>query len=89
MSVADEVIVEIRRVPKYYVYLYNQYLCITTNIVSANPVHGVVYLIQHCGNLLVTGGFLRVLRFPSPIKLIDTYINEISPRHEQDSHSQC
>jgi hypothetical protein len=50
---------------------------ITTNIVSANPVHGVVYLIQHCGNLLVTGGFLRVLWFPSPIKLIDTYINEI------------
>jgi hypothetical protein len=47
---------------------------ITTNVVSSNPVHGEVYSIQHyfikfVSDLRQVGGFLRVLRFPPPIKL--------------------
>jgi hypothetical protein len=51
---------------------------ITTKVVSSNPVHGEVYLIQHyvikCVSDLwqVGGGFLRVLWFPPPIKLTTT-----------------
>jgi hypothetical protein len=46
---------------------------ITTNVVSSNRVHGDVYSIQYYVIKLVTdlrqvGGFLRVLRFPPPIK---------------------
>ena len=46
----------------------------------SNPVHGEVYSLQHyvikfVSDLRQVGGFLRVLRFPPPIKL--TYINEI------------
>ena len=42
---------------------------ITTKVVSSNPVHDKVYLIQHCvikfvSDLRQVGGFLRVLRFP-------------------------
>jgi hypothetical protein len=42
--------------------------------VSSNPVHGDVYSIQHyvikfVSDLRQVGGFLRVLRFPLPIKL--------------------
>ena len=47
---------------------------ITTNIVSSNHVHGEVYSIQHyvikfVRDLRQVGGFLRILRFPPPIKL--------------------
>jgi hypothetical protein len=47
---------------------------ITTNVVGSNPVHSEVYSIQHyvikfISNLRQVGGFLRVLRFPPPIKL--------------------
>jgi hypothetical protein len=47
---------------------------ITTNVVSSNPVHGEVYLIQHyvitfVSDLWQVGVFLLVLRFPPPIKL--------------------
>ena len=47
---------------------------ITTNVVSSNSVHGEVYSIQHyymkfVSDLRQVGGFLRVLRFPPPIKL--------------------
>ena len=47
---------------------------IITNVVTLNPAHGEVYLIQHyvikfVSNLRQVGGFLRVLRFPPPIKL--------------------
>jgi hypothetical protein len=47
---------------------------ITTNIVSMNPVHGEMYLIQHyvikfVSNLQQVSGFLWVLWFPPPIKL--------------------
>ena len=48
---------------------------ITTDVVvSSNPVHGEMYSIQHyvikfVSDLRQVGGFLRVLRFPPPIKL--------------------
>jgi hypothetical protein len=50
---------------------------ITNKVVSSNPVHGEVYSIQHYVIKLVkdlrqVGGFLRVLRFPPPIKLTAT-----------------
>jgi len=45
--------------------------------VSSNPIHGGVYSIQHyvikfVSDLWQVGGFLLVLRFPSPIKLTTT-----------------
>jgi hypothetical protein len=47
---------------------------ITTKVVSSNRVHGEVYSIQQyvikfVSDLRQVGGFLRVLRFPPPIKL--------------------
>ena len=47
---------------------------ITTKIVSSNPAHGEVFSIQHYVILFVSdlrqvSGFLRVLRFPPPMKL--------------------
>ena len=50
---------------------------ITTKVMCLNPVHGEVYLIQHyviqfVSDLLQVSGFLRVLRFPPPIKLTAT-----------------
>ena len=48
---------------------------ITTKVVSLNPVHGEVYLIQHyvikfVSDLRQISGFLWGLQFPPPIKLI-------------------
>jgi hypothetical protein len=52
-------------------YLCNQRLYITTKVVSSNPIHGEMYLMQP--NVIKfdsdlrqseDGGFLRVLRFP-------------------------
>jgi hypothetical protein len=50
---------------------------ITTNVVSSNPVYDEVYSIQHymikfVSDLGQVSGFLRVLRFPPPIKLTIT-----------------
>ena len=50
---------------------------ITTEVVSQNPVHGEVYLIQHyvikfVSYLRQVGGFLLVHWFPLPIKLTAT-----------------
>jgi hypothetical protein len=50
---------------------------ITTNVFSSNPTHGEMYSIQpyvikFVSDLRQVGGFLRVLRFPPPIKLIYT-----------------
>jgi hypothetical protein len=50
---------------------------ITTNVVSSNPVYDEVYSIQHymikfVSDLRQVSGFLRVLRFPPPIKLTAT-----------------
>ena len=56
---------------------------ITTKVVSSNPVHGEVYSIQHyeiefVSDLRQVSGFLRLLRFPPPIKLTATiFITEI------------
>jgi len=54
---------------------------IITNVVSSNPIHDKVYLIQQymikfVSYLQQVGGFLWVLRFPPPIKLT-TDITEI------------
>jgi hypothetical protein len=48
-----------------------QLVPITTNVVSSNPTHGEVYLIQHyvikfVSDLRQVSGFLWVLRFPPP-----------------------
>ena len=50
---------------------------ITTKVVSLNPIHSEVYSIQHyvikfVSDLQQVSGFLRVLRFPPPIKLTAT-----------------
>jgi len=57
--------------------LHVQSVPATTKIVSYNRVHGEVYSIQHymikfVSDLWQVGGYLRVLRFPSPIKLTAT-----------------
>jgi hypothetical protein len=57
--------------------LYVQSVPITITVVSSNPVHGEVYSIQNyvkkfVSELQQVGGFLRVLRFPPPIKLTAT-----------------
>jgi hypothetical protein len=51
---------------------------ITTNVVSSNPAQGDVYSIQHyvikfVSDLRQVGGYLRLLRFPPPIKLTPQY----------------
>ena len=50
---------------------------IATKVMSSNPVHGEAYSIQHfvikfVSDLRQIGGFLRLLQFPPPIKLIAT-----------------
>jgi hypothetical protein len=49
---------------------------ITTKVDSSNPVHGKVYSIQYVikfvSDVRQVGGFLRILRFPPPIKLTST-----------------
>ena len=47
------------------------------HVVSSNPTHDEVcsiqyYLIKFVSDLRQVGGFLRVLRFPTPIKLTTT-----------------
>jgi hypothetical protein len=47
---------------------------ITTKVVSSNPAYGVVfslqlYVIKFFSDLRQVGGFLRILRFPPPIKV--------------------
>jgi hypothetical protein len=44
-------------------------LSITTNVVISNPANDEVHSIQYyVSDLRQVGGFLRVLRFPTPIK---------------------
>ena len=48
----------------------------TTKVVSSNPAHSEVHLIQHyvikfASDLQQVGGFLWVLQCPPPIKLTD------------------
>jgi hypothetical protein len=57
------------------IQIHVQSVPITTNVASSNPAHGEVYSIQHyvikfVSYLRQVGGFLRVLRFPPPKKLI-------------------
>ena len=52
---------------------------ITTTVVSSNPVHSEVYLIQHyviksVSDLRQVGGFLRILRSPPPILKLNATI---------------
>ena len=70
LAAIGEVVVPIVHLPVQSVY-------ITTNVVSSNPAHGQVYLIQHyvikfVRNLQPVGGFLQVLQIPPPIKLTAT-----------------
>ena len=63
-------------------YLPKKSVPITTNIVSSNPAHGKVYLIQHyviqfVSDLRQVCGFLWALRFPPPMKLTAYNITEI------------
>jgi hypothetical protein len=57
-----------------FIELPVQLVPITTEVVSSNPVHGKVYLMQlyvimFISNLRQVGGFLWVLWFPPPLKL--------------------
>ena len=54
--------------------LLMQSVCLTTNVVNSNPVHGEVcsiqlYVIKFAGDLRQVGGFLR---FTQPLKLTTT-----------------
>jgi hypothetical protein len=59
-------------VDKVFVFLLPvQSVPITTEVLSSNPTHDEVYLIQHyvikfVSDLQQVGGFLRVLQFPPP-----------------------
>ena len=61
-----------------YDRMVHNYLChqCLSPLKSSNPIHGEVYSIQHYVIKFVTdsgkSGFLWVLRFPPPIKLIAT-----------------
>ena len=66
---------------------------ITTNVVSSNSVHGEVYSIQHyvikfVSDLKQVSGFLRVLRFPPPIKTDSHDITEILLKVELNTINQ-
>ena len=52
----------------------------TPKVVSSNPVHGEMYSIQHyvikyVSDLQQVSGFLRIRRFPPPLKLTARYNN--------------
>jgi len=50
-----------------------QSVTIPTNVVSSNPIQATQhYVIKFVSDLRQVGGFLRVLRFPPPIKLTVT-----------------
>ena len=56
---------------------------ITTKVVSSNPVHGKLYLIQRyeievVNHLRQVGGFLQELWFSPPIKLIATILLKVA-----------
>ena len=69
-------------------FLCNQCMPITTNLVSLNPVHGEVYLIQHyvlkfVSDLRHVSGFLRKLRFPPRYNwnIVESGIKHHKPNH--------
>jgi hypothetical protein len=66
---------------------------IAIKVVSSNPVHGEVYLIQHYVikfviDLRQASGFRRVLRFPPPIKTDSHDITEILLKVELNTINQ-
>jgi hypothetical protein len=66
-----------RQYLRAYRQLSVQSVPITTKVVSSNPFHGEVHSIQHyvikfVSDLWQVDSFLRVLRFPPPIKLTGT-----------------
>ena len=68
-----------------------QSVLITTNIVSLNPAHGDVYLIEHYminffSDLRQVGGFLWVLQFLPPMKLTSTSTLVIRKESSDSSH---
>jgi len=61
----------------YNSWIPMQSVPMTTNVVRSKSVHGEVYSIKHyvikfVSDLRQVGGFLRILRFPPPIKLTAT-----------------
>ena len=65
-------------VSSLYIQLHMQSVPVTTKIVSSNPAHGEVYLIQpnvikFVSDLQQVGAFLRILRLPPPINLPPRY----------------
>ena len=70
---------------------------ITTKVVSLNPVHVEVHSIQHyvikfVSDLRQVGSFLRVLRFPPPIKLTITIklnMVESGIKHHKPKKNVC
>ena len=56
----------------YYIYCRDRLGRARMAVMSSNPVHGDVYSIQHyvinISDLRLVCGFLRVFRFPPPIK---------------------
>ena len=63
--------------PPFDLQLIMQSVPITTEVTSSNHGHGEVYSIQHyvikfVSDLQKVGGFLRLLRFPAPIKVTAT-----------------
>ena len=66
-----------------------QSMPITTKVVSANPAHGKVYLIQHyvikfVSDLRQVGGFLQVLRCQPLIKLTAMIVESGVKHHKPD-----
>jgi hypothetical protein len=45
---------------------------ITTKVVSSNPTQAIHYVIKFVSDLRQVGGFLWILRFTPPVKLIGT-----------------
>ena len=75
--IVEQQTVMVRIVWQLDLYLPKKSVPITTNIVSSNPTHGKVYLIQHyvikfVSDLRQVCGFLWALRFPPPMKLTAT-----------------
>ena len=77
-----------------YFFVHAGVVC--TKAVSSHPVHGEVYSIQHYvikfgSDLRQIGGYLRVLRFPPPIKLTATILQnfvEIGVKHHKPNQTK-
>jgi hypothetical protein len=62
---------------------------ITTDVVESRSRRGVKYVIKFVRDLRQVGGLLRVLRFPSPIKLTATMLKvALSTINEQTKQTE-